>query len=118
MGQSCNTNSGCPSRGAGRPEALFIIERMVDILARKLGMDPAELRRKNLIPADKFPYQTALGLVYDSGNYERAMRKALDIVAYEQLRQEQGQARQEGRRMGIRLSTHVGGCGLAPPPVS
>jgi len=113
-----NTTPVDAYRGAGRPEALFIIERMVDILARKLGMDPAELRRKNLIPADKFPYQTALGLVYDSGNYERAMRKALDIVGYEKLRQEQGQARKEERLMGIGLSTYVEVCGLAPSAVS
>ena len=113
-----NTTPVDAYRGAGRPEALFIIERMVDILARKLGMDPAEIRRKNLIPADKFPYQTALGLVYDSGNYERAMRKALDIVGYEKLRQEQGQARKEGRLMGIGLSTYVEVCGLAPSAVS
>ena len=113
-----NTTPVDAYRGAGRPEALFIIERMVDILARKLGMDPAEIRRKNLIPADKFPYQTALGLVYDSGNYERAMRKALDIVGYEKLRQEQGQARKEERLMGIGLSTYVEVCGLAPSAVS
>jgi carbon-monoxide dehydrogenase large subunit len=113
-----NTTPVDAYRGAGRPEALFIIERMVDILARKLGMDPAEVRRKNFIPADKFPYQTALGLVYDSGNYERAMRKALDIVGYEKLRQEQGQARKEGRLMGIGLSTYVEVCGLAPSAVS
>ncbi|MEK6912149.1 MAG: molybdopterin cofactor-binding domain-containing protein, partial [Candidatus Thermoplasmatota archaeon] len=113
-----NTTPVDAYRGAGRPEALFIIERMVDILARKLGMDPAEVRRKNFIPADKFPYQTALGLVYDSGNYERAMRKALDIVGYEKLRQEQGQARKEERLMGIGLSTYVEVCGLAPSAVS
>jgi len=113
-----NTTPVDAYRGAGRPEASFIIERMVDILARKLGMDPAEVRRKNFIPADKFPYQSALGLVYDSGNYERAMRKALDIVGYQKLRQEQGQARKEGRLMGIGLSTYAEVCGLAPSAVS
>jgi len=117
-GAFTNTTPVEAYRGAGRPEALFMIERMVDILARKLNMDPAEIRRKNLIPADKFPYQTALGLVYDSGNYEGAMRKALDIVGYEKLRVEQQQARKEGRLMGIGLSTYVEVCGLAPSPIA
>ena len=113
-----NTTPVDAYRGAGRPEAAFIIERMVDILARNLKLDPADIRRKNFIPADKFPYQTALGLVYDSGNYEGAMRKALDIVGYEKLRVEQAQARKEGRLMGIGLSTYVEVCGLAPSPIA
>ncbi len=113
-----NTTPVDAYRGAGRPEAAFIIERMVDVLARKLNMDPAEIRRKNFIPADKFPYQTALGLVYDSGNYEPAMRKALDIVGYEKLRQEQAEKRKRGELMGIGLSTYVEVCGLAPSAIA
>lgn len=112
-----NTTPTDTYRGAGRPEALFIIERMVDILARRLNMDPVEVRRRNLIPADKFPYQTALGLVYDSGNYEETLRKALDMAGYEKLREEQARARREGRLMGIGVSTYVELCGLGPSPV-
>ncbi len=112
-----NTTPVDAYRGAGRPEALFLLERMVDILARKLNMDPAELRRKNLIPADKFPYQIAMGLTYDSGNYEPTLQKALDAIDYGKLREEQARARQEGRLMGIGLSTYVEICGLGPSAI-
>ena len=112
-----NTTPVDAYRGAGRPEALFLLERMVDILARKLKKDPAEIRRKNLIPADKFPYQTAMGLVYDSGDYERAMKKALDKIGYEGLRKEQSEKRRHGELMGIGLSTYVEICGLGPSSI-
>ena len=101
-------------RGAGRPEALFLVERMVDILARRLKKDPAEIRRKNFIPTDKFPYQIALGLTYDSGNYPAALDKALDLVAYKNIREEQAKARKQGRLIGIGLSSYVEICGLGP----
>ncbi|MEK6988349.1 MAG: molybdopterin cofactor-binding domain-containing protein [Candidatus Thermoplasmatota archaeon] len=104
-------------RGAGRPEALYLIERMVDILARKLNLDPAEVRRKNFIPKEKFPYQIALGLTYDSGNYEPALDKALDAVGYRRLREEQAKARKEGGLMGIGISSYVEICGLGPSNV-
>src|SRR3989454_737787 len=78
-----NTTPVDAYRGAGRPEALFLLERIVDILARKLKKDPADIRRKNFIPADKFPYATAMGLTYDSGNYAGTLEKALDIVGDE-----------------------------------
>ncbi len=112
-----NTTPVDAYRGAGRPEALFIVERMVDLLARKLDMDPVALRRKNFIPADKFPYQIAMGLTYDSGNYHGTLDKALKIVDYERLREEQARARKEGRLMGIGLSTYVEICGLGPSAV-
>src|SRR5206468_9043965 len=99
-------------RGAGRPEALFLLERIVDILARKLKKDPADIRRKNFIPADKFPYATAMGLTYDSGNYAGTLEKALDKVGYEKLRKEQAEGRRKGKLMGIGLSTYVEICGL------
>src|SRR5947208_11959467 len=70
-----NTTPVDAYRGAGRPEALFLLERIVDILARKLKKDPADIRRKNFIPADKFPYATAMGLTYDSGNYAGTLEK-------------------------------------------
>jgi aerobic carbon-monoxide dehydrogenase large subunit len=104
-------------RGAGRPEALYLVERMVDILARKLSMDPAELRRKNFIPSEKFPYQTALGLTYDSGNYGPALDKALELVEYRKLREEQARSRSGDHLLGIGLSTYVELCGLGPSAV-
>ena len=73
-------------RGAGRPEAIYVIERLVDVAADELGMDPAELRRRNLIPSGAFPYETPVGATYDSGDYEPAMAKALDAIGYDDLR--------------------------------
>ncbi|MBI3971879.1 MAG: molybdopterin-dependent oxidoreductase [Chloroflexi bacterium] len=102
-------------RGAGRPEATYLIERMVDLLAAELKLDPAEVRRKNFIPADKFPYTVANGgLTYDSGNYQGTLDKALELVDYQALRREQEEARRQGRMMGIGFSTYVEVCGLAP----
>jgi len=112
-----NTTPVDAYRGAGRPEALFLLERMVDILARKLKKDPADIRRKNFIPADKFPYATAMGLTYDSGNYPGTLEKALDKVGYEKLRKEQAEGRRKGKLMGIGLSTYVEICGLGPSAV-
>src|SRR5512147_3193415 len=80
-------------RGAGRPEAAFLVERLVDIFARKIEMDPVEVRRRNFIPKDKFPYTVATGLTYDSGNYEAALDKALGMLDYKAFRAEQAKAR-------------------------
>src|SRR5207302_6719614 len=88
-------------RGAGRPEATHGIERMMDLLAAELNMDPAELRLINFIGADEFPYATATGLSYDSGNYVEPLKQALDTVEYHKLRDEQKQAKAAGRLMGI-----------------
>ncbi len=104
-------------RGAGRPEALYLIERMVDLLARKLKQDPAEIRRKNFIPPDKFPYTIPLGLTYDSGNYALTLDRALEIVDYRRLRAEQAEARKRGHLMGIGLSSYVEICGLGPSKI-
>ncbi len=112
-----NTTPVDAYRGAGRPEAMFLLERIVDILARKLKKDPADIRRKNFIPADKFPYATAMGLTYDSGNYPGTLEKALDKVGYEKLRKEQAEGRRKGKLMGIGLSTYVEICGLGPSAV-
>src|SRR3990167_1683421 len=73
-------------RGAGRPEATFLVERAMDLAAAELKMDPAEIRRRNFIKASSFPYTTRTGLVYDSGNYEKALKKALDLAGYTQDR--------------------------------
>jgi carbon-monoxide dehydrogenase large subunit len=111
-----NTSMVDAYRGAGRPEATFLIERMVDLLAHELGMDPAEVRRKNFIPPEAFPYSPPdLGLVpYDSGRYAVALDRALELVGYQQLRAEQAAARKAGRLLGIGLSSYVEICGVAP----
>jgi carbon-monoxide dehydrogenase large subunit len=102
-------------RGAGRPEASYLIERMVDRFAAEIGMDPAEVRRKNFIPPDAFPYDNGLGLLpYDSGNYEAALNKALEIVGYADFRKEQAEARKQGRYLGLGISSYIEICGIAP----
>jgi carbon-monoxide dehydrogenase large subunit len=105
-------------RGAGRPEATHGIERIVDMLAAELKMDPAEIRIKNFIGNDEFPYTTAMGLQYDSGNYAAPLKKALDTVDYAKLRQEQAEARKQGRLMGIGISTYGEICAFGPSPAT
>src|SRR5256886_14019077 len=107
-------------RGAGRPEATYIAERAMDLVARELGKDPAEVRRLNFIQPDQFPYKSPAGGVYDSGNYEAALDKAMQIANYKNLRAEQAQKRAEGKLMGIGLSSYIEACGIGPkgsPPV-
>jgi aerobic carbon-monoxide dehydrogenase large subunit len=106
-------------RGAGRPEATSPMARAVAARAVTVGYDPAEIRRRNLIAADKFPYSSAPGLVFDSGNYEGALDKALELVGYEALRKEQQMRRETGSatHLGIGLSSYVEMCGLAPSRV-
>ncbi len=94
-------------RGAGRPEAAFLIERLVDEGARALGLDPAEIRRRNLIPPEAFPYTTATGQVYDSGDYGLALERALAAADYEGLRRAQAERRRRGELVGIGLATYV-----------
>jgi carbon-monoxide dehydrogenase large subunit len=105
-------------RGAGRPEATHGIERMVDLLAAELRMDPAEIRLKNFPRSDEFPYSTATGLSYDSGNYAAPLKKALDMAGYQQLRREQADARSQGRLMGIGISTYGEICAIGPSPAT
>ena len=105
-------------RGAGRPEATFLVERMVNRLADELGMDPVEVRRKNLIPRFDDGYDVATGLTYDSGDYEKALNIALEKVNYKQLRQEQASLRKQGRYLGIGVTTYVEICGLGPSQVA
>ncbi|HEY7832833.1 MAG TPA: xanthine dehydrogenase family protein molybdopterin-binding subunit, partial [Ktedonobacterales bacterium] len=109
-----NTTPTDAYRGAGRPEAAFLIERMVDLLAGELKMDPVDVRRKNFIPKDAFPYTTITTLAYDSGDYDGTLDKALEMVDYTGFRQQQAQLRQQGRYQGLGLSTYVEVCGLAP----
>ncbi len=105
-------------RGAGRPEATFMIERLVDLLAAKLEMDPAEVRRRNFIPAFDDGHDVATGLTYDSGNYQGALAKLLDKSGYDALRAEQAEARKSGRYIGLGLATYVEICGLGPSQVA
>ncbi len=106
-------------RGAGRPEATYAIERAMDDLAAELGMDPMELRRRNWIAHDEFPYTTVAGLTYDSGNYEAATDKAMSLFGYDELRREQAERRDRGDpvQLGIGISTYTEMCGLAPSRV-
>ncbi|TDB82024.1 xanthine dehydrogenase family protein molybdopterin-binding subunit [Actinomadura sp. KC216] len=103
-------------RGAGRPEATYAIERMMDELAAELGVDPIEIRRRNWIAHEEFPYETIAGLTYDSGNYEAATDKALELFEYDKLRAEQADRRErrDPVQLGIGVSTFTEMCGLAP----
>lgn len=100
-------------RGAGRPEASYIIERTVDIIAKKLNMDPAEIRRINFIKPDEFPFKTLTKFEYDSGNYERALEMLLQAMDYERLRSEQDELGRRGRLLGVGLSTFVEVCNFS-----
>jgi carbon-monoxide dehydrogenase large subunit len=95
-------------------EAAYLIERAMDVLAAELKMDPAEFRRKNFIQPDQFPYKTPLGWTYDSGNYEGALNKALEMVGYKQLRKEQEEKRKKGELMGIGISSFTEAVGAGP----
>ncbi len=114
--QGTFTNT-CPVdayRGAGRPEATFVVERLVETAARQLRMDPAELRRRNLIQPDQFPYQTPVALVYDTGNYEASLDKALKLADYAGFERRRREAETHGVLRGIGLSCYIEACGLAP----
>ncbi|HBH04324.1 MAG TPA: carbon monoxide dehydrogenase, partial [Candidatus Rokubacteria bacterium] len=119
-GMLTNTAPVDAYRGAGRPEATYLLERIVDRAARQLRLDPAELRRRNFIPpfTDGTPYQTPVAFAYDSGDYEPALRRALELAGYEQARREQAAGRQKGRHLGIGLSTYIEACGPAPSAVA
>ncbi len=107
----------CPTgayRGAGRPEASYYLERVMDLIADETGVDPADVRRRNFIPPDRFPYTAASGARYDSGEYAKALDEALRIADYPRLRREQAEARRVGRLMGIGLSSYVEICGFGP----
>ncbi len=106
-------------RGAGRPEATFAIERIMDELAAELGMDPMQLRQKNWIKHEEFPFTTVCGLTYDSGNYEAATAKALELIGWDELRREQAERRErkDPVQLGLGISTFTEMCGLAPSRV-
>ena len=107
-----------PYRGAGRPEATHVAERMIDLLAVELKMDPVELRRKNFPAKEEFPFTQNFGLVMDSGDYNASLDKALKLFGYDQMRREQAEARKQGKLVGIGLSTWIEICGLGPGAVT
>jgi len=101
-------------RGAGRPEASFLVERLVKKAADHMDMDPAEFRRRNFVPEDAFPYETPVAMVYDSGNYEKTLDRAMEMLDYEEFRERQQRAREEGRYLGVGFSAYIEACGIAP----
>jgi carbon-monoxide dehydrogenase large subunit len=111
-----NRTPDSPYRGAGRPEGIFLVERAVDLLANEIGMDPGEVRRRNYIPADAFPYKTSGGDLFDSGSFEATLDLALGVSNYPELRQRQARLREEGRYLGIGFASwaKTGGGGPAP----
>ncbi len=109
-----NTMANGAYRGAGRPEAAYYIERLMDLIADEGGLDPVQVRRVNFIQPDQFPFTTHSGEVYDTGEYEKALDKALEVSSYDQLRQEQAAAREQGRYLGVGLASYVEICGFGP----
>ncbi len=101
-------------RGAGRPEATFLIERTMDLVANELGKDPTEIRLVNFVKPESFPYKASAGPVYDTGSYATALEKAMDLIDYKKLRQEQKQQRTDNKLLGIGVSSYVEICGLGP----
>ncbi len=116
VGVLTNKTSTDAYRGAGRPEATHLVERAVDLVAREIGMDPVEVRRKNF--ATEFPFTNNFGLVYDSGNYDGTLDKALELANYKDLRREQEALRKQGRYLGIGLSTWIEVCGFGPSAIT
>ncbi len=105
-------------RGAGRPEASYLLERIVDLAADHLGLDPIEIRRRNLIPKEAFPYQTPVAFLYDSGDYHRLFDTAVEMAQYDQMRAEQAAARAAGRIVGIGVAGCIEASGPAPSAVA
>jgi len=113
LGVATNKVPTGPYRGAGRPEAAYVVERMVDLAAAALRVDPLVIRRRNLIAPDRFPYRTPLGFVYDSGNYARAIDRAARLLEYDRWRDEQARGRKDGRLLGVGAALYVERAGSA-----
>ncbi len=105
-------------RGAGRPEATYVVERIVEIAAREMGMDPAELRRKNFIQPDQFPYETPVALTYDTGNYQASLDRALELSDYANFEKRREESAKNGKLRGVGLSCYIEACGIAPSAVA
>ncbi|PJI44309.1 xanthine dehydrogenase family protein molybdopterin-binding subunit [Ferrovibrio sp.] len=112
-----NTTPVDAYRGAGRPEATYVVERIVEAAARELKMDPAELRRRNFVPDNAFPYQTPVACVYDSGQYAKALDEALKMADYNGFKQRKAEAAKKGKLRGIGLCAYIEACGIAPSAV-
>ena len=113
-----NTTPVDAYRGAGRPEATYVVERLVETAARELGMDPAELRRRNFIQPDQFPYETPVALTYDTGDYEASLDRALEHIDYARFAARRAESEALGRKRGIGFSSYIEACGLAPSQVA
>ncbi|MEM9684538.1 MAG: xanthine dehydrogenase family protein molybdopterin-binding subunit, partial [Pseudomonadota bacterium] len=113
-----NTTPVDAYRGAGRPEATFMLERLVDLAADEMGIDPAELRRRNFVPADAFPYQTPVALMYDSGDYAATFDKALGAADYAGFEARRAEAKSRGKLRGIGISTPIEATGAAPSAIA
>ncbi|HEX5415919.1 MAG TPA: xanthine dehydrogenase family protein molybdopterin-binding subunit, partial [Chloroflexota bacterium] len=118
LGVLTNTTPVDAYRGAGRPEATYAVERLVDLVAAELKLDPVDVRRKNFIAKAAFPAGVASGLIYDSGDYDKALDKALEMLGYADFRAQQAAARKQGRLLGVGFSTYVEICGLGPSQVA
>jgi len=112
-----NTSPVDAYRGAGRPEATFVVERIVEAAARELKMDPAELRRRNFVPPDAFPYQTPVACVYDSGRYALTLDEACKMVDYAGFKSRKAEAAKRGKLRGIGFACYIEACGIAPSAV-
>jgi carbon-monoxide dehydrogenase large subunit len=104
-------------RGAGRPEATYVIERLVEIAAREMKIDPAELRKRNFVPPNAFPYQTPVALQYDSGQYEESMNEALRLLDYQGFAARKADSARRGKLRGVGFSSYIEACGIAPSAV-
>ena len=115
---STNKVPNAPYRGAGRPEAVFVMERAIDIIAARLGLDPATVRRRNFVQPEEMPYHAGIlyrdgePICYDSGNFPETLKRALEAAHYDELRQRQREARQHGRYLGIGIGCYVEGTGV------
>lgn len=114
VGVYTNTGANGAYRGAGRPEAAYYIERIVDLLADESGIDPVELRRRNFIQPDQFPFNTLAGPQYDSGDYDKPLTRALELIDYDSARRQQAELRAQGRYLGIGVASYVEICGFGP----
>lgn len=113
-----NTTPVDAYRGAGRPEATYLIERMMDRFSQEIGRDPVEVRRTNFVKKEQFPFTNPFGITYDSGDYQQALDRALDMLDYQAIRQEQESLRRQNKYIGIGFSTYVEMCGLGPSQVA
>jgi aerobic carbon-monoxide dehydrogenase large subunit len=113
LGVATNKVPTGPYRGAGRPEGAYVAERLADLAARRLGIDPVEIRRRNVVPPDRFPYTSPLGLTYDSGDYAAALDRVCTLIGYDGRRAEQVAARAEGRLVGLGTALFIERAGPA-----